>query len=284
MFKATMKQNQRDFFGGSWSDSGEEEEEKTKDETCLMAKASNEVPVASNDEVKRFYKPSLKLEVGFTKPEARSKTPPPRRTNNSHPRSKIPQPRRNLGRQNYLNVYLICFGIDLESNKWIKDSGCTKHMTGNRKLFSTYKAYNGDPTTAFDMALELMSKAFQLNNYTPTNNNQRSSSNPCYSQIVQSEIGNQYGNRNVVTARAEGNSNGINGNQIRCYNCKGEGAYDEIEKVTANCNLQDNLQQATKSGTQSDKAPVYDSDGSAEVHHSENCYDNDIFNMFTQEE
>ncbi|GJW70344.1 hypothetical protein Tco_0127261 [Tanacetum coccineum] len=25
-------------------------------------------------------------------------------------------------------------------------------------------------------------------------------------------------------------------------------------------------------------------DGSAEVHHSENCYDNDIFNMFTQEE
>ncbi|GKC95424.1 hypothetical protein Tco_1160866 [Tanacetum coccineum] len=25
-------------------------------------------------------------------------------------------------------------------------------------------------------------------------------------------------------------------------------------------------------------------DGSSEVHHSENCYDNDIFNMFTQEE
>ncbi|GKC03228.1 hypothetical protein Tco_0994838 [Tanacetum coccineum] len=37
-------------------------------------------------------------------------------------------------------------------------------------------------------------------------------------------------------------------------------------------------------GTQTDKAPVYDSDGSAEVHHYENCYDNDIFNMFTQEE
>ncbi|GJT52051.1 retrovirus-related pol polyprotein from transposon TNT 1-94 [Tanacetum coccineum] len=28
-------------------------------------------------------------------------------------------------------------------NEWIKDSGCSKHMTGNRKLFSTYKAYNG---------------------------------------------------------------------------------------------------------------------------------------------
>ncbi|GJY21022.1 hypothetical protein Tco_0393588 [Tanacetum coccineum] len=33
-----------------------------------------------------------------------------------------------------------------------------------------------------------------------------------------------------------------------------------------------------------DKAPVYDSDGSAEVHHLKICYDNDIFNMFTQEE
>ncbi|GKD68006.1 hypothetical protein Tco_1322096 [Tanacetum coccineum] len=43
-----------------------------------------------------------------------------------------------------------------------------------------------DPTTALDMALELMTKAFQLNNITPTNDNQRSSSNPCYSQIAQS--------------------------------------------------------------------------------------------------
>ncbi|GKC46710.1 reverse transcriptase domain-containing protein [Tanacetum coccineum] len=38
------------------------------------------------------------------------------------------------------------------------------------------------------------------------------------------------------------------------------------------------------SGTQTDSALVYDSDGSTEVHHSKNCYDNDIFNMFIQEE
>nr|GFD44119.1 hypothetical protein [Tanacetum cinerariifolium] len=43
-------------------------------------------------------------------------------------------------------------------------------------------------------------------------------------------------------------------------------------------------QQASTSGTQTDKAPVYDSDGSAEVHKYENCYDNEIFNMFTQEQ
>ncbi|GJR66094.1 hypothetical protein Tco_0012159 [Tanacetum coccineum] len=59
---------------------------------------------------------------------------------------------------------------------------------------------------------------------------------------------------------------------------------DEIEEVNANCILMANLQQASTSGTQTDNAPVYDSDGSAEVHNYDNCYDNEIFNMFTQEE
>ncbi|GJS42990.1 hypothetical protein Tco_0568033 [Tanacetum coccineum] len=35
--------NQRAFVGGSWSDSGEEDDEKVKDETCLVAHASSEV-------------------------------------------------------------------------------------------------------------------------------------------------------------------------------------------------------------------------------------------------
>nr|GEV13826.1 putative ribonuclease H-like domain-containing protein [Tanacetum cinerariifolium] len=39
---------------------------------------------------------------------------------------------------------------------------------------------------------------------------------------------------------------------------------DEIEEVNSNCILMANLQQASTSGTQSDSAPVYDSDGSAE--------------------
>ncbi|GJY59149.1 integrase, catalytic region, zinc finger, CCHC-type containing protein [Tanacetum coccineum] len=214
-----------------------------------------------------------------------------------------------------------------------------------------------NPTNALDMALKLMAKAFQLNNSTPTNNNQRSSANPCNSQIAQSgmnmdqdrqmlmvdnnagnqfrqnavqNVGHLYGNGNGKTALAEGNGNGINGNLIRCYNCRGEGhyasnctvklrkhdaaylqqqlqiaqkeeawiqstqeefefmaaadAYEEIERVKVNCTSEDTLQQASTSGTQSDNAPVYDSDGSAKVHLFENCYDNDIFNMFTQEE
>ncbi|GJX82445.1 RNA-directed DNA polymerase [Tanacetum coccineum] len=42
MSKTTKRKNQRAFVGGSWSDSDEEDDEKTKDETCLMAQASNE--------------------------------------------------------------------------------------------------------------------------------------------------------------------------------------------------------------------------------------------------
>ncbi|GKD01274.1 hypothetical protein Tco_1171548 [Tanacetum coccineum] len=62
------------------------------------------------------------------------------------------------------------------------------------------------------------------------------------------------------------------------------GDLDEIEEVNANYILMANLQQTSTSGTQLDKAPIYDTDGSAEVQHNDNCYDNDIFNMFTQEE
>ncbi|GJY38083.1 integrase, catalytic region, zinc finger, CCHC-type containing protein [Tanacetum coccineum] len=240
-----------------------------------------------------------------------------------------------------------------------------------------------DPTTAMNMTLVLMANAFKLNYPTPTNNNQRISSNPHNRQIAKSgmnmiggtegnqfrqyagqntnnpieynagqftwnqngynavqnagnqvvqnavqnpgiqnvgnqnglivvpgianQIANQNGIGNVVVARAEGNGNGNNGNQIRCYNCRGVGHYARkctvrprrrddaylqtqlliAQKEEAGIQLQAeefDLMQASTSGTQTDKAPVYDSDGSAEVHQYENCYNNEIFNMFTQEE
>ncbi|GJX74835.1 hypothetical protein Tco_0313430 [Tanacetum coccineum] len=77
--KPLKDKNQRAFIRGSWSDSGEKDDEKVKDETCLVAQASIE----------------------------------------------------------------ICLGVNLEPDECIKDSGCSKHMTGNRKFFSRYKAYNG---------------------------------------------------------------------------------------------------------------------------------------------
>nr|GEU55561.1 retrovirus-related Pol polyprotein from transposon TNT 1-94 [Tanacetum cinerariifolium] len=41
--KPPRDKNQRAFVGGSWRDSGEEDDEKVKDETCLVAHASSEV-------------------------------------------------------------------------------------------------------------------------------------------------------------------------------------------------------------------------------------------------
>nr|GEU96226.1 hypothetical protein [Tanacetum cinerariifolium] len=77
-FKKRGRFNLRAFVRCSWSDSGEKDDENAKDETCLIAQASNE----------------------------------------------------------------ICLGVNLEPDEWIKDSRCSKHMMGNRKLFSSYKAYN----------------------------------------------------------------------------------------------------------------------------------------------
>nr|GEW89859.1 reverse transcriptase domain-containing protein [Tanacetum cinerariifolium] len=152
-----------------------------------------------------------------------------------------------------------------------------------------------NPTTAMNMALTLMAKAFKLNYSTPTNNNQRISSNTRNRQIAQPGNLNGYnavqnnlnGNGNLVVARAEGNVVRHNGIQLQPEEFDLMAAavnLDEIEEVNANCILMANLQQASTSGTQTDKAPVYDSDGSTEVHDYENCDDNEIFNMFTQEE
>nr|GEW25372.1 hypothetical protein [Tanacetum cinerariifolium] len=107
-------------------------------------------------------------------------------------------------------------------------------------------------------------------------------------QVIHNAVqSNPNGNGNLIAARVEVNVTGHDGNQIRCYNCRGVAAaadLDEIEEVNANCILMANLEQASTSGTQTDKAPVCDSDGSAEVHNYEDCCDNEIFNMFTQEE
>nr|GEU46967.1 UBN2 domain-containing protein [Tanacetum cinerariifolium] len=40
--KSPRSKNQMDFVEGTWSDSGEDEEDKTKDETCLVVQTSNE--------------------------------------------------------------------------------------------------------------------------------------------------------------------------------------------------------------------------------------------------
>ncbi|GJY82346.1 zf-CCHC domain-containing protein [Tanacetum coccineum] len=80
---------------------------------------NTKIPIASDDEVKRFYKPSLKPGVGFTKPTMRSKTPPPRRKENSHPRSKTPQPRRDqvTSRFKPINIAILSSPYDQHNSK-----------------------------------------------------------------------------------------------------------------------------------------------------------------------
>ncbi|GKF02056.1 retrovirus-related pol polyprotein from transposon TNT 1-94, partial [Tanacetum coccineum] len=80
-----------------------------------------------------------------------------------------------------------------------------------------------DPTTAIDMALVLMAKAFKLNNTTPTKNSQRSSLNPHSRESEWSRNGKG------VAARAEGNENENNENQIRCFNCQ------RVDHYAGNC-------------------------------------------------
>nr|GEZ06346.1 hypothetical protein [Tanacetum cinerariifolium] len=105
---------------------------------------------------------------------------------------------------------------------------------------------------------------------------------------------NQNRNGNLIAARAEGNATGHNGNQIRCYNYRGVGHFArncmvkprkrDVAYLQTQLLIAQKKEQASTSGTQTDKAPVYDSDGSVEVHNYENCYDDEIFNMFTQED
>nr|GEV30077.1 hypothetical protein [Tanacetum cinerariifolium] len=141
-----------------------------------------------------------------------------------------------------------------------------------------------DPTTAMNMALALMAKAFKLNYSKPTNNNQRISSNPRNRQIAQpgmnmgqnarnlagynDVIGNQVNQNTVQNPRVQnvGNQNGLigvqgNGNQNQIGNgnlvaARAEGNVagqmettdlDEIEEVNTNCILMANLQQASTS-------------------------------------
>ncbi|GKA67362.1 zf-CCHC domain-containing protein [Tanacetum coccineum] len=234
--KPPRDKNQIAFVRGSWSDSGEEDDEKIQDETCLVAQAPNEVcsessyfsgenssidDLALDNEYDKLCKMSLKiitknkrlkairnslenelrdlkdrlytlpknkgvdincakchtlkieneklkeestrlnkfeksthclnemlnnqkpfgdkLGLGFNSFEASSSGTKKIKFVKAQKKTSSDGGPINMG----LVLRKICLGVDLELDGWIKDSGCSKHMTGNRQLFSTYKAYNG---------------------------------------------------------------------------------------------------------------------------------------------
>nr|GEX17703.1 hypothetical protein [Tanacetum cinerariifolium] len=108
--------------------------------------------------------------------------------------------------------------------------------------------------------------------------------------VVVPRIATQSGYGNVVAARVEGIGMG---NQARCYNCRGLGHI--ARNFTARPRRRDAaylqtqllIAQKEEAGIQL-QAEEFNfmaaADGSAEVQLNDNCYDNEIFNMFTQEE
>nr|GEV87598.1 hypothetical protein [Tanacetum cinerariifolium] len=120
-----------------------------------------------------------------------------------------------------------------------------------------------DLTTTMNMALALMAKAFKLNYSTPTNNNQRISSNPRNRKIAQP--GNLNGYNAVQNVENQKEEAGIQLQAEEFDLMAAVADLDEIVEVNANYILMANLQQASTSSTQTNKAPVYDSDGLAEI-------------------
>nr|GEX85763.1 hypothetical protein [Tanacetum cinerariifolium] len=187
--------------------------------------------------------------------------------------------------------------IDLKRNKHFPEKIATPHQDQPSFNYNYMQQPMPNPkdiidlTTAMNMALVLMAKAFKLNYSTPTNNNQRISSNLRNRQIAQP--GMNMGQDRQMNANQNLNGNGnleLHG-QAKEKGCclssdtvivaqKEEAGIqlqaeefdlmavaadlDETEEVNANCILMANLQQASTLGNQTDKAPIYDSDGSAE--------------------
>ncbi|GJR31922.1 zf-CCHC domain-containing protein [Tanacetum coccineum] len=215
--KPPRDKNQRSFVGGSWSDSGEENDEKIQDETCLVAQAPNEVcsessyfsdenssidDLALDNEYDKLCKMSLKIitknkrlkairnslenelrelkdkfstleknkgvdidcakchtlkiENEKLKEESTRLNKFEKSTHCLNEMLNNQKPfgdKLGLGFNSFeasssgtkeINLLMeICLGVDLEPDEWIKDSGCSKHMMANRKLFSIYKAYIG---------------------------------------------------------------------------------------------------------------------------------------------
>ncbi|GJS03843.1 hypothetical protein Tco_0320351 [Tanacetum coccineum] len=142
-------------------------EDKINDETCLMAQSLNEVTLDSShysDNASSLDDDSL----GFDKSKASTCGTKPMSFVGSTAElagdgstikadgSTIPgfvDPSTSQKQAEHVfrpplssrsDFVIVCLRTCLDPNEWIKDSGCSKHMTGNKSLFSTYKAYDGD--------------------------------------------------------------------------------------------------------------------------------------------
>ncbi|GJS04337.1 hypothetical protein Tco_0320845 [Tanacetum coccineum] len=127
------------FVGGCWSDS-EEEDDSKKDKICLMALNNNE------------NSKKIKKGLGFTEDRASTSEAKTEKLGQEtgklstvEPAELVPSTREptslNVGNRPSAEVRL---KVKLEPDEWIKDSGCSRHMTRNKDLLSTYEAISGE--------------------------------------------------------------------------------------------------------------------------------------------
>ncbi|GJS16927.1 retrovirus-related pol polyprotein from transposon TNT 1-94 [Tanacetum coccineum] len=139
--KPSRNKDQKAFIGGSWRDSENDAEDKTNDETCLMAQSSNESANSLREMLHNQKSPSCKIGLEFVDSKAS--------TSETKNMSFVGSSAEKATDGSTIKVHestlhgSVCLRTCLEPDEWIKDSGCSKHMTGNKSLFSTYKAYDG---------------------------------------------------------------------------------------------------------------------------------------------
>ncbi|GKC57765.1 hypothetical protein Tco_1085363 [Tanacetum coccineum] len=106
--------DQKAFIGGCWSDS-EKEDDSKKDEIRLMAVNNNE-----RGKNGKIGQESGKTPIVEPAKPVHSAREPASSNEGNWPPAEVP------------------LKTKLESDEWIKDSGCSGHMTSNKDLVSTY--------------------------------------------------------------------------------------------------------------------------------------------------
>ncbi|GJY37321.1 retrovirus-related pol polyprotein from transposon TNT 1-94, partial [Tanacetum coccineum] len=139
------------FIGGAWSDS-EDNDKHQNDATCLMAIDSQQ----DNEELLKFNKDFTKT---FEKILKEKRVLEDKKSKLSSKINDLEiEVKKIFNDKEVVEPCQKCVELtqevdslkrnvsklqDKALNDWIVDSGCTKYMTGNRRLFTSYKAYDG---------------------------------------------------------------------------------------------------------------------------------------------
>nr|GEU34942.1 retrovirus-related Pol polyprotein from transposon TNT 1-94 [Tanacetum cinerariifolium] len=302
--KPLKDKNQRAFVRGSWRDSEEEDDEKIKDETCVAQTSNETSPLVDDDldkeEAIKITKKKI-LESDIEDETLEIDEIVNIKESRNHPLEKV------IGNLNQRTLRPdIMFSICLCAR--FQEAPKTSHLEAVKRIFRyikdtrqmipepgdadhevpvnpTFHEQTNDELTEKelkqieddDQAIHTILLGLPEDIYATVDSCETAQEIWLRVQKRMKGITNQNKNGNVIAARAEGNANGNNGIQLQAEEFDlvvVVADLDEIEEVNANCILMANQQQASTSGTQTDKAPVYDSDRSTENKLHDTIYEN----------